>query len=52
VEQRVTMLVNIPMTKVRAIEIVAVTPANILMPAARTIIGMSNKKAIICHHTY
>ena len=43
----VTILVNIPMTKVRAIEIVAVTPANILMPAAINIIGMSNKKAII-----
>lgn len=40
------------MTKVRDIEIILARPANILMPAAREIIGRSNKKAIILHHTH
>jgi len=48
----VTIVDNIPMTKVRAIETVAATPANILMPAAINTIGMSNMKLIISHHTY
>jgi len=52
VEQIVTALVNIPMTKVRATEIIDAKPANILMPAAKNIIGMSNKKPIIRRHTY
>ena len=51
-EHIITALVNIPMAKVRAAEIIAATPAKILMPAAKTIIGMSNKKAIIRHHTH
>ena len=52
VEQIVTALVSIPMTKVRDIEIIDAKPANILMPAAKNMIGMSNKKPIISHHNY
>ena len=51
-EQIVTALVSIPMTKLRDIAIIAARAANILIPAARNIIGMSNKKPIIRHHTY
>ena len=51
-EQIVTTLVSMPMAKVRATEIIAAMPANILMPAARNIIGMSIKKPIIRHHTH
>jgi len=52
VEQIVTALVIIPMTKLRDIAIMAARAANILMPAARNIIGASNKKPIILHHTH
>jgi len=52
VEQIVTALVNIPMTKVRAIATIAARAANILMPAAKNNIGASNKKPIIRHHTH
>jgi hypothetical protein len=51
VPQIITVVVTIPMTKVRAVESVAAKPANTLMPAARNIIGASNKKPIILHHT-
>lgn len=51
VETIVRAPVNIPMTKVRAVETRAATPANILMPAARNTIGASNKKPIMRHHT-
>ena len=51
-EQIVTALVIIPMTKLRHIEIIAARAANILIPAARNIIGASNKKPIILHHTH
>jgi hypothetical protein len=50
-EQIVTALVSIPMTKERAIASIAARPANILMPAARNIIGASNKKPIILDPT-
>ena len=46
-EQIVTALANIPMTKVRAIEIIDTMAANIPMPAAKNIIGMSSNKLII-----
>lgn len=51
-EQIVTALVIIPMTKLRHIAIIAARAANILIPAARNIIGASNKKPIILHHTH
>ena len=51
-EQIVTALVIMPMTKLRHIEIMAARAANILMPAARNIIGASNKKPIILRHTH
>lgn len=51
-EQIVTALVIIPITKVRDIEMIAARAANILIPAARNIIGASNKKPIILHRTH
>jgi hypothetical protein len=52
VEQIVTALVIIPITKLRDIAMIAARAANILIPAARNIIGASNKKLIILRHTH
>ncbi|NWF77349.1 MAG: hypothetical protein HXY36_01935 [Chloroflexi bacterium] len=50
VEQMVRAPINIPMTKVKATESRAATPANILISVERNIIGASNKKVIMRHH--
>jgi len=50
-EHTVTAPVTKPMTIVKAAEIVAVKPANMLMSPQKNIMGASNMKAIIRHHT-